>query len=344
MWQAHCASRDTQAMQNPEQRNQGKEEKPGKVHGLVLAPVGSYPSMVTPYGISIIGAGRVGRSLGRSLRERGWKIHAVVTQNQSTARRAVRAIGSGRAHVTITRDVFLAAVVLISVPDAAIDQVVAQLAAFGEEELRGRIILHTSGALSSEVLAPLRALGATVGSFHPLQSFSGIGSADLEGNLVALEGDVPAVRLSRSMARGLGAHPVILRSATKPLYHAAASISAGHVLALMEAAVNLLVSVGIKRREALLALLPLTRRVLENQERLGARAAWTGPLARGDYSVIAAHEAALSKCPDEYLVAYRALNQLAARVLSRDSERVLFTLKQIADQDASNSKAKGASA
>ena len=57
-----------------------------------------YPSIVMKSGISIIGAGRVGRALGPRLREQGWKIHAVVTRSEATARRAVRSIGGGSAH------------------------------------------------------------------------------------------------------------------------------------------------------------------------------------------------------------------------------------------------------
>ena len=60
-------------------------------------PPTRYPNTVTCHGISIIGGGRLGRSLGRSLRERGWKIHSVVTRSQATARRAVRSIGGGHA-------------------------------------------------------------------------------------------------------------------------------------------------------------------------------------------------------------------------------------------------------
>jgi predicted short-subunit dehydrogenase-like oxidoreductase (DUF2520 family) len=183
-----------------------------------------------------------------------------------------------------------------------------------------------------------------VGSFHPLQSFSGVGTANLEGHLVVIEGDPAAVRVSRSIARALGAHVVALHGAAKPLYHAAASISAVHVLALMEAAVALFISIGIKRREALQALLPLTRRVLENQERLGARAAWTGALARGDYGVIAAHQAALREYPQEYLNAYQAMNHLAARVLSRNPENMLAALQQLSDFSGTKSNAKGVTA
>jgi predicted short-subunit dehydrogenase-like oxidoreductase (DUF2520 family) len=300
--------------------------------------------MVTYHGISIIGAGRLGRSLGRSLRERGWKIHSVVTRSPATARRAVRSIGGGYARATISNDVFLASIILISVPDSAISEVVQRLAAVDPPDPRKSFILHTSGALCSGVLAPLRQLGASVGSMHPLQSFSGVSAPNLEGRVFAIEGDAGAVRVARSLARALGGQIVLLDSADKPLYHAAASMAAGQVLAEMEAAIRIFVSLGMKRREALRALLPLTRQVLENQERLGSRAAWTGPLARGDFRVVAEHEKALLSQASEYVAAYRAMNRLAARVLTRDPESMLAALDQISYESVRPPKAKGVSA
>jgi len=300
--------------------------------------------MVKRCGISIIGAGRLGRSLGGTLRERGWRIHSVVTQSPTTARRAVRSIGGGRARATLSSDVFLAPIILIAVPDSAIQAVVRRLASVGEPGARKRFILHTSGALTSEVLAPLRHLGASVGSVHPLQSFSGYGAPNLEGRVFAIEGDAGAVRVSRSLVRTLGGLTLRLDSAAKPLYHAAACMAAGQMLAEMEAAIQLFASIGLKRREAVRALLPLARQVLENQERLGARAAWTGPLGRGDFRIIAAHEEALRSRPEEYLAAYRAMNRLAARVLARDPESVLAALGQISQKSVHSLKTKGVSA
>ncbi len=98
-----------------------------------------------------------------------------------------------------------------------------------------------------------------------------------------------AVRAARKIARALGARPRRSSRANKPLYHAASALAAGHALVVVEAAVQLLMSLGMKRREAVRALLPMTRQVLQNYERLGPRAAWTGPLARGDYEVVAKH-------------------------------------------------------
>lgn len=281
--------------------------------------------------------------MGRSLREQGWKIHSVVTRSQATAKRAVRSIGGGRPCAEISSSVLLPSVILIAVPDSAIQEVAQRLVAACPHRAR-HVVLHTSGALSAEILAPLRPTGASVGSMHPLQSFSGVGSPNLEGCVFAIEGDSGATRLARSIARALGGQILMLDSSAKPLYHAAATMAAGQILAELEAAIQILATLGMKHREALSALLPLTRQVLENQERLGARAAWTGPLARGDFAVIEAHEKALHSSPVEYLVAYRALNRLAARVLARNPESLLAQLTRISKGSMHPAKTKGASA
>jgi predicted short-subunit dehydrogenase-like oxidoreductase (DUF2520 family) len=303
-----------------------------------------YPSIVTKSGISIIGAGRIGRALGRRLREQGWKIHSVVTRSQATARRAVRSIGGGRGSGDLSPSVLSASVILISVPESAIAAVVNRLVSFGKTDLQSKTVFHTSGALSSGVLARLRPLGAVVGSIHPLQTFSGVGIPSLDGRIVAIEGDPAAIRVARAITRALGCQPLLMAAPLKPLYHAAAAISAGHVLALQETAIRIFISLGMKRQEALKAALPLTRQVLENLEHIGPRAAWTGPLARADYSVIAMHEGALKPLPIEYLDAYRAVNRLAARLLARDSNSVLRELARVSSKTDSQSHSIGASA
>lgn len=271
----------------------------------------------------------------------GWKIGAVVTRNEAGARKAVRSIGAGHSHAFVTRRVLAAQVILITTPDRGVAEVAEELARIGAEELRGKIVLHTSGALSSEVLSPVRQCGAAVGSMHPLQSFSGVGIPPLDGRVFAIEGDTAAVRMARQIARGLGAIPVPIEGAKKPLYHAAGALAAGSVLALMEAATRLMTEAGMKRREAVRALLPLTRQVLENFERLGPRAAWTGPLSRKDYGVVAAHTEAMKNLPPEFVEAYESVNRLAALVLAQDSASMLAELEKVALSKKSKVKATG---
>ncbi len=120
------------------------------------------------------------------------------------------------------------------------------------------------------------------------------------------------------MARSLGGIPIVIDDQDKPAYHAAGALVAGHALALVEAATQIL-TIGFLRRRAVQTLLPLIRQMLDNFEELGAAASWTGPVARGDYAVVAKHMQALRKYSPEFRQSYAALARLGARV-SREPE------------------------
>jgi predicted short-subunit dehydrogenase-like oxidoreductase (DUF2520 family) len=299
---------------------------------------------VMPNSLAIIGAGRVGRALGRRFRELGWKIGSIVTRGEVSARKAVRFIGAGHAHPGVSRAVFASRVILIATPDDQISTVARELARIGVEELPGIVVLHTSGARGADALSVLKAQGAAVGSMHPLQSFSGVSVPSLEGRVFAIDGDSQAIRVARQMARALGGSPVRIASEKKALYHAAAAMAAGHVLAVEEAATQLLVLLGMRRGEAVRALLPLTRQVLDNFEGLGPRAAWTGPLSRGDFKVVQAHLKALRESPQEFVNVYAALSRLAARVLAQDTAGMLAELEKISVEEKLKAKATGGNA
>lgn len=282
---------------------------------------------VTPTTVAIVGAGRVGRALGKQLHESGWHITSVVTRSESTARGAARYIGAGRPFGKLSRLILETNVVLITAPDDAIVGLAEKLAQIGGEEWSGKIILHTSGALDSRALAPLQRAGAQVGSLHPLQSFSSRVAPSLAGVWMVIEGMPRALRVARRMAHDVGGVPVRVRIQDKSAYHAAGVFSAAHVLALIEAGTRILTSVGFSRRQASLALLQLSRQVLSNFEKFGANVAWSGPAARGDFGTIAGHMKALRKYPAEYRDAYAAVHTLGARVLARRPDAVLAKLK-----------------
>jgi predicted short-subunit dehydrogenase-like oxidoreductase (DUF2520 family) len=283
--------------------------------------------------LAIVGPGRVGRALGRRLHELGWRIDILCGSTEASARKAARFIGAGRAYAGLTVQMLASRTVLLTVPDDAIERIADELAQIGGSEWRGKVVLHTSGALDSAVLSALKSCGAAVGSMHPLQTFSGLGVPALEGRVFGIEGDAAAVRIARSMARALGGTPVNMRAAKKVLYHAAGAFAAGHLLAMEEAGVQLLMSAGLKRAAAVRALLSLTRQVLDNYEKLGPHHAWTGPLSRGDYGVVASHELALREYRPEFLEVYQAVNRLAARVLSQKPTATLRELETISESE-----------
>jgi predicted short-subunit dehydrogenase-like oxidoreductase (DUF2520 family) len=278
--------------------------------------------------ISIVGAGRVGTTLGKRLRQLGWRVGGVVTRSGRTSRAAVRAIGGGDARSKLSADVLDAEVILLTTPDDALAEVARSLAKIGGEACRGKVILHTSGALDRGVLAPLARLDASTGSLHPMQTFSGRNVPKLEGVTFAVEGDAKALRAAKHIARSLGGVPVEIASADKPVYHATAVLAAGSGFALIEAAAQMLVRIGFTRRRAFETLLPLTRQMLDNVERLGPRAAWTGPLSRGDFAVIAKHVRALRRYPREFQESYAALALLAGRVLAKNPDATLRNLRR----------------
>jgi predicted short-subunit dehydrogenase-like oxidoreductase (DUF2520 family) len=294
--------------------------------------------------LAIVGAGRVGRALGKRLGELGWRIGHVITRSEASARLAVRLMRRGRAHGGLTRQVLNADVVLVATPDRALRGLARELARIGGEEWRGKVVLHTSGAMDSSVLEPLARHGAFVGSLHPLQTFSGKSVPPLEGVIFSIEGSRRALRTARQIVRALGGVAVTLESRQKPAYHAAGAFAAGHTLALMEAATRILLSLGFTRREATRGLLSLARQVLDNFERLGSSVAWTGPLSRGDFETVALHASALKEFPPEYRQAYEAVSRLVALVLARDPEAMnreldaIFAKVKVAHAHGGNEK------
>lgn len=281
--------------------------------------------------VSIVGTGRVARALGRRLRELGWSIGAVTGRSLASARAAVHAIGGGQAFGDPNPEILNSKLIVIATPDSAIATVAKDLSAIGGSSWRGKIVLHTSGALDATVLKPLADQGASIGSMHPIQTFSDQNMPELAQILFGIDGSPAALQMARKIIRQMDGVAVRLSGPNKAAYHAAGIFACGFVLVLMESATRLLMSQGFKRRQALRALLPLARQTLDNLERVGPHAAWTGPLSRGDFSTVERHVQALASqdAGAEYLEAYQALSRLTAKLLSSPTGTMARQLEEI---------------
>jgi predicted short-subunit dehydrogenase-like oxidoreductase (DUF2520 family) len=243
----------------------------------------------------------------------------------------VRAIGGGTAFSRITGEVFAADLILLGTPDDVLPTVARSLVRVGGSKCKGKVILHTSATLDRTVLAPLARLGSNTGSLHPMQAFGGKVIPKLSGVIFAIEGDQQARRTAQLIARSLGGITVTIESRDKPIYHAAAVLAAGGAYPLIEAGIQMLMRIGFTRRSATQTLLPLVHQIIDNIERIGPRAAWTGPLSRGDYGIVAKHAEALRGYPREFRESYTALALLAARVLSKNPAAALKKSKRALD-------------
>ncbi len=289
--------------------------------------------------VSILGAGRVGRELGRRLRLLGWSVGVVMTRTPASARAAVRWIGGGRAQTKLSTDVYAADLILIAVPDRAIADCAHELAVVGADlrvRPRGKssgyfgpslpVVLHTSGSLSHEALAPLAKIGAGIGTMHPMQTFGRGGRPDFHGSVFGLDGDARALRMGAQIAKALGGTPVVIDARKKAAYHCAGGFAAQHVLAVMEAGIRLLRDVGLTRQQAAGSLCKMARQTLDNLEQRGPAAAWSGPVARGDFATVTKHIAVLRNYPAEFRAAYESLTRLVIQLVAANPKPLLQKL------------------
>ncbi len=279
-----------------------------------------YPITAVGKTIAIIGAGRVGQTLARALRRRGWRIGAVVTRSPRTARAAVRFIGGGEPILDMKSQISKlddAPVLLITTNDNQVP-VAARALARLRKSWRGRVVLQASGALSSRVLAPLGKRGAAVGSLHPLYPFPKPLKVFPPGVVFGVEGDPRALKGALALVRALKGEPMEVRSTEKALYHAAAALVAGHLLTLADMGVRALVRAGVRKARARTVLVPLAQATLGWYARHGARA-WTGPLARGDADTVRRHLSELRKLPPQYGETYRTLARAALSLYRKRS-------------------------
>jgi predicted short-subunit dehydrogenase-like oxidoreductase (DUF2520 family) len=265
--------------------------------------------------VSIIGTGRLGTALAIALAEEGYLIAAMVARHRESARRATRLLdGSTRALAVIeladrpAPELLRSQLLLIATPDDQIGSVAKTLAKLDWKGGRAATVLHTSGALSSTVLAPLRDKGWTTGSLHPLASISEpkAGAQLLRGAFWCVEGDQRAVRIARSIVRDLDGKSFSISAEKKPLYHAAAVMVSGNVTALFDVALEMLGDCGLTRRQARNALAPLLASAVRNLEKLDPSRALTGTFARGDVETVKRHLEVLKNNPAA-LEIYRVL-------------------------------------
>jgi predicted short-subunit dehydrogenase-like oxidoreductase (DUF2520 family) len=291
--------------------------------------------------VSIIGAGRVGTALGLALKAKGYEIEVVVNKRPHTARRAARAFGPktlALSALQLTRlsasqydHLNRASLLIISTPDDIIAATAKQLAAIFRSKPNGsirpkgvsairRIVLHTSGALSSDVLAPLRGAGFAVGSLHPLVSISDSrsGAELLTRAFFSVEGDPGAVRAAKSAVRRVGGQSFTIDSHRKALYHAAAVTAAPNMTALFDIALEMLGRCGLSQLRARQVLLPLLESTLANLATQDPSRALTGTFKRGDVSTVQKHLAALKAANlPQALAAYVLLGQRSLSLVRR---------------------------
>jgi len=239
--------------------------------------------------VAIVGAGNLASALAVALREAGYGIDQVVSRGQASslqrARRLARRVGASA--VAITRAQMCADVVWFCVPDGTIASAAASLTKAAG--WKGKVALHSSGALTSDELAVLRDRGAAVASVHPLMTFVRGSRPSLAGVPFAIEGSPKAAQAARAIVRDLRGQPFSIHKDQKEAYHAWGMFASPLLTALLAATERVALSAGVSRKAARKRMLPILKQTLANYEALGAQGAFSGPLPRGDVATVQKH-------------------------------------------------------
>lgn len=274
-------------------------------------------------GMGIIGAGKVGTVLGAALRAAGHAVVGVSAVSEASKERAELLLPQVPV-LTIPDVVERAELVLLAVPDDALEPLVSGLAAVGAWQ-PGQLVAHTSGRFGVGVLSPIRAAGAIPLAIHPAMTFTGLSMdlARLPDSSFGVTADAAMLPIAQALVVEMGAEPVVIAEADRPLYHAALAHGANHLATLVAQSAELLGSIGVVGAERLLG--PLLRAALDNALASGENAL-TGPVVRGDVGTVRAHIDALAESSAEILAAYRAM---ASTTAARAVERGKLSIEQL---------------
>lgn len=294
--------------------------------------------------ISIIGAGRLGGALAialaRHTNNSGGNYHIVniVSRSEMSALRIAQNIepepqplSAKQFHKLQPADVFF-----IATPDSEIQPTADNLSGLFNFKQQNVTFLHTSGSLSSNCLKSLRDLGARTGSFHPLVAISDakIGAERLRGAFYCIEGDEEAIKTAQEIVRDLDGVSFTVETEKKTLYHAAAVLAAGHLVALFDIALELLTKCGLSESDAHKILLPLVQSAVDNLSLQKPSAALTGTFARADISTMKRHLQALKQQAAQNVATQAEATEEALRIYAELGKRsIKLAAEQNADQE-----------
>lgn len=265
--------------------------------------------------VSIIGVGRLGGALAIALARKGYEIENLVSRQRESAEKIGDFVSANLLSFSpedlskISSDV-----IFIAVQDFEIENVAKYLA----RNLTGKpLIFHTSGSLSSEILQSLKDVEFKVGSFHPLVSISEsvMGANRFADAFYCIEGDPEAVDAAKEIVANLGGKSFFIQAKYKTLYHASAVTACGHLVALVDVAIEMLSKCGLDEAQSKEILLPLVASTVENLNLQMTAEALTGTFARADVETFEKHvEILRENVSDEAVEVYLQLGGRSAHL------------------------------
>jgi predicted short-subunit dehydrogenase-like oxidoreductase (DUF2520 family) len=253
--------------------------------------------------VAILGCGRVGGALAIAMHKAGaTDLHLTGQRAEHAAELAERLDGTH--YTTMQQAVDAAQLVIVTVPDDAIEPVVGELSWSADHT-----VLHCCGLHTLDVLHTARDAGAAVGSLHPLMAITdpNQGAASLRGATFAIEGKGVVGELLQSIVTALDGQAVAIAPEQRALYHASAMLVGGYLSALGAEAASLWTLLGLDPQDGIKALTPMMGQVAANLRDQGVPDALAGSVQRGDVGTVQTHLETLTASSPQTLALYIAL-------------------------------------
>lgn len=264
--------------------------------------------------IGIIGAGKVGVTLGKYLTDAGVTVSGFYSRTRESA-----AIAADFVQTTVYIDledlVRASDTLFITTPDGEIGKVWDCIAGY---DLTNKIICHFSGSLSSNVFSGIEETGASGLSIHPMYAFSDKFSSyqQFYTAYLVMEGQENARMPMQALFGGSLGHTILTIDAKdKMKYHAAAAMASNYMIAMLETALKLFVECGFSYEDSLAMLRPIVQNNVASMLEKGPVEALTGPVERGDVSTVEKHLDVLAGGPAETV--YRELGEMLVDIAKR---------------------------
>jgi len=251
----------------------------------------------------------LGSALGIALSYNKYSVSVVSNRSRSKADKLAEVIPGCEA-VDGPQDVLdRSDMVFVTTPDDVIESLVAQLR-WGPQHS----VVHCSGAASIDVLMEAKEAGANTGSLHPFQTFACLDThrdilKRFLGITFALEAEGVLLENLKTIVQTLGAQYIKIGKNDRALYHASGVMVSGHIVGLINSAMELWQHIGFSRKDSMNVIRALISSTICNVLNQGVERAITGPMVRGDSAMLESHIGALRRDFPELIDQYLSLSK-----------------------------------
>ena len=286
--------------------------------------------------ISIVGAGRVGISLGYLL-SKNYEIEGIIEKREERIEKLKELFPEAKyIGLDFIKGVKNSDVIFITTQDDNIKSTADEI--FSNNDIKNKYVYHCSGSLPSSILNSAKKNDCFIGSIHPLQSVPNFeqGVKNLKSAYFCIEGDEEAVEVAKKIVNSISGKFFIIKTEHKSLYHLGAVFSSNFINTLVFITCEIFKKIGVSKDydKTLEIIFPLIKGSVDNINKLGVIKSLTGPVVRGDVNTIKNHISGLESIMPELIPLYRNLVnktvELAAyQVANLELKNRLEQIKQI---------------